>query len=591
MLLVFTSAAATRHRYYWANLLGSNVFNDMENWVDETFSASGNPYYYFPSAASGETVTMGADFTAYLFYFTNEVDVGTTTLDFNGQMLALTGKNHWTHYQNASPIVLKNGEFKPNATQRYAVFGREDGKPVEMRFERMIISANDFASADYAKTYGPCRFTFKDSFATNFPASLATTSDSEMTFDNSTYLAYAISFASQATNATMRFVNGAKWMTSNSAREWIKTGPGNANCRIIMSPGTKSNSKIVIEGTNNVLAVTNCVLSPVSVSGLGNLALLDNVDLEYTPAAGAGLSIGGTNSEIRLSGNLDGINMFRAWYGSGSKGARLVFDDNTVMTNYTSFAPFFQRAVDPVLSVGTNCYVKFHTLFMNAYEKTGGWHGVDSTNALIYVGRGSKVELVRIDYAGMGGALNGHNAKFVLDDGQLLYTGGKGSTVIYRGVTIEMKGDDAAFRAQGDGGSGDVPIRCGLDAGDRDEPTTLAYRPGPLAYHGVAPFWAKTLSSSYMTSNTVLKVDLSDYIPSQTTRHHLIPLIKGNPSKWATASDVAGKPKPDVEWLTKNLTIEPANDRVSNARIVYDADLDAISLAFELNFGLMILVR
>ena len=92
MLLAFTGTAATRHRYYWANLLGSNVFNDMGNWVDETFSASGNPYYYFPSSASGETVTMGADFTAYLFYFTNEVDVGTTTLDFNGRLFALTGR-------------------------------------------------------------------------------------------------------------------------------------------------------------------------------------------------------------------------------------------------------------------------------------------------------------------------------------------------------------------------------------------------------------------------------------------------------------------------------------------------------------------
>ena len=94
-----------------------------------------------------------------------------------------------------------------------------------------------------------------------------------------------------------------------------------------------------------------------------------------------------------------------------------------------------------------------------------------------------------------------------------------------------------------------------------------------------------------LSDKVSIKVDLSDYIPSQTTRHHVIPLIRGNPAKWATASGMAGKPKPDVEWLTKNLTIEPANDRVSNARIVYDADLDAISLAFDLNFGLMILVR
>lgn len=585
-----TAAKYTNHRYFWSNLLETGDFNDLGNWADEVVSESSSkpPYYFFPAQGSGGTVKLSEDFACRYLVFTNAANAGTTTLDFDGHTISMPERWSNTYYRNKSPVVLTNGTLVLTGTQRSGIFGLEDGSIPELRFENMTLSANEFASGYLPNLTGPYKCYFRNSTVTNFPTAAATCSNVELTYDNTfNFSATKLGMLADATNVTISLVNGTRWNTGNNAQNWIKTGPGNADCRFVFGPGTLSNSqKVVLEGTNNTFAATNTTIPQISLSGYGNRAVIDNVALECTPAAGSGMSLNGTNNTITASGILDDINMVRAWYGNGSKNARIEFCDNTVLTNHASFRPYFQRASEPVFWVGTNCQIRFSGFQMNSANQVAAWNGMDSTNALIHIGKGSKVANNNISLPDNCTAFNGYNALVELDNGQYLYEGFKGTTAIYCGVTIAMNGDDSAFRIVGEPISnpgGSCPLHCGLKGGNHDLPTVLSFKPGPQGYHGIAPFSVKTLSASYMTSNTVIKVDLSEFTQGKTSLRHIIPLIKGNPSRWST-------PKPDVDWLTENLTVEPAG-RIANAKIVYDESLDAISLSFSIKRGLVILFR
>ena len=593
-------AASTCHNYNWTNSLGDGNFSDDGNWTTETYSApAAKEAWQFPHDASGGLVYLTEDFAkpqqSNYFTFTNGVGLATTTLDLKGHTLDLGIR--WLHgdFQNGSPIVMSNGTFLATASnQRYGRYGRTDDQLVEVLFKDMVVRHSAFSAAHGPTSVGPHAFTFVDSVVTNFPSYVGTLSDSELTYDNSScYVDTQMSFAPSATNATIRLVNNTVWTTGNSAQYWIKTNPGNVNCRVVMTSGASSNTqKYYLDGTNNVLALTNVVSKMVYVGGKSNFADLHSVSANYGVNV-EGFVMEGEDGTIRLSGDLSEFKLTPMHFYitpardplRTSVRSRFEFADNTTMTSEV-MQVHFGLADSPTFYLGTNCFVNVAGLLMNANPagSSACWNGFDSTNALVYVGNGSVLQKVGIGFNGKGaGSFSGYNAKLTLDNGKYRYTGFKGGQAVYCGVTIELLGDESEFFI-GYQASTDGPLYLGLDAGDHGMGTVFKFRPGPLAYHGVPPVGMKTVGSSTMSDKVSIKVDLSDYIPSQTTRRHVIPLIKGNPSKWA-------EPKPDLQHLTDTLTIERANDRVSNARIVYDADLDAISLAFDLNFGLMILVR
>ena len=586
VLALMQSALAanyTNYRYHWTNATGDGDFNNEANWEEESYVLTSkiSPTYLFPDkGAVNGTVKLTDDFAVNHLAFTNESGQATATLDLQGHQITVSESYR---FQIASPLVLSNGAFKVSSIYTHGYWGRPDVELMRVRFEDMSFDVPEASKSTYAHFMGPRQLYFKDSYVTNFPSRTMVGSDAEVTYDNCIYSKSTVKMhfgpTDGMTNTTVRFSNGStvdRWDYQYS----FECKPSAVNNRIVVDSGAylpfigRSSATIfTLDGTNNVFAISNaCANGFISLAGVSNTLIFSHA--AYTNDASAyGIRFDKSIGNRMLFDEPQ--DLFRLSYldfaGANTVDPLIELADNTVISNRSfNFRPY--DASGMVVRLGTNSILRIGYPMMESDK--GGL----PSNALYEVNADAKL-LVDTAYTRSG--FCGSDLIIRLNNGMLNFTHNNAYLVISAGTRVELNGDRARLICAGyttfgkayDAYPGLIPV--------------VSFRPGPTGYCGEAPFRVRKTGYNTMATNTVFEADLRDYIRDKTTRHHRIPLITGKPSEWDTGKKVA---VPDLDRLTETLIVKPVG-HTKNERLVYDADLNAICLDFDLIVGLMILVR
>lgn len=577
---VMMTAAAWGYTYNWTGAAGNDDFNDEANWEAEG-SASSDPVYRFPGTGKvGSVVRLTDDFTATQIIFTNAADQATLTLDLGGHAITLfsTFSSRYCFY-NRSPLILTNGAFSVQSPYPGAFWGLSDIDDLKVSFLDMRLECPTYYTSSYYKSLSRKSLYFKDSFVTNFPGQEHLRSNDEIVFDHCLYSQKPyrkhFGFGSGVTNATLRFSNGCTFDRYDYQFVFQAFDDAVGN-RVIIDSGTElpffgSSNRHTLSGTNSVFAISNAYVNGyASVGGCSNALIFSEAAYTNTDA-NSGMSVSGVGNKVLFDSVQDRISFYYLNLSNAKKTRDMCLElaDNTVLSNKSfNFRPYTSDGTH--LLLGTNCVLRLGYLMMYV-DGTAL-----STNALFEVNEDSAL-LIDGQYVSSG--FFGYNTRLVLNNGTFRYRGGGSYIVSWAGTTVELNGDKAKYIVDG-------YFNFGREVAAHPELYgVLKFRPGPTGYGGETPIQLKNVNS-YLTlgTNTVFKFDLRDYLRDKRVRHHRIPLMTGDPSKWKSGF------RPDLARLTETLEIKPKG-WTKNEQVIYDNKKNAVCLDFDFNLGLMILVR